>query len=132
MSSAEEIHWRELKDEVELMISNIQWGYLTIDYSKFGEEGKKLAQELYDNIRSFQQDDFCYDDEEDYKPKDVLWLFDFFTKARCFGALIGVLKDKTYEDKIEELEADNKRLAENLAAVMKADEAKNQSFEAVK
>lgn len=50
---------------------------------------------------------------------------DFFTKARCYGALIGIFWDKTYEDKIEELEADNKRLAENLAAVIQTDEAKS-------
>jgi hypothetical protein len=56
----------------------------------------------------------------------------FFTKARCYGALIGIVRDKSYEDKIEELEADNKRLAENLAAVVKTDEDKSQSFEAVK
>jgi hypothetical protein len=132
MSSAEEIEWRELKDQVELFISNLQWGYISIDYRKFGKEGKKLAQQLYANIRAFQRDDFCYSDDENYKPKHILWLFDFFTKARCYGALIGILRDKTYEDKIEELEADNKRLAENLAAVIKTDEAKSESFEAVK
>lgn len=74
MSSAEEIEWRELKDQVELFISNLQWGYISIDYRKFGKEGKKLAQQLYANIRAFQRDDFCYSDNENYKPKHVLWL----------------------------------------------------------
>lgn len=50
-------------------------------------------------------DDYCIDDERKVTREPILrWLLDFFIKARTHGALIGELHDKTYEERISELE----------------------------
>ncbi len=133
LPAAKEMTWRELRDEVELIINNLHWGHLTMNHEKFGSEGMELARQLDENIKIFQSDDFCYDDEENYKPEHVRWLFDFFTKARSYGALTGVLHDETYENRIKKLEArletlkaDNERLrSENLLLVNELHDRQN-------
>jgi hypothetical protein len=98
----------------KLFVQNLLWGIVEIDYEKFEsvEEGKKLAAELYHKITWWDNEVLCGDDDPKFVDKTVDWIYDFINKGRSFGAIRGQLRDKMYDQKIDELEKEVQSLRE--------------------
>jgi hypothetical protein len=89
-----------------LFAQNLLWGKIRIEYDKFPstKEGLEFAEQMYKKLTAWDNESLCGDDDPNYEKGLINWIYDSIIKARSYGALIGEMKDKTYEVRIEELE----------------------------
>jgi hypothetical protein len=100
---------------VELMIDNLMWGNVTIDWNTILKE---RTPEMKDNdtLGSLIVNYKKYKKSNDKNLEDVIpILANHFWIERLFGCIKGELRDREEEAKIRELTSHNQQLAENLS-----------------
>jgi hypothetical protein len=104
-------------ETAQLFVHNLLWGLVEIDYDKFSSssQGKDLSGELYDKITKWDNEVLCGDDDPNFVPNIVDWIYDYIIKGRAYGAIKGKMIDETYDKRIAELEKENSQKDEKIS-----------------
>lgn len=98
------------KQFVELMMENVLWGNITFDWDKIDDDENKLPRMMGNFIRLHKKDS----NSEDIK-KLIKQLAREFRAQRVMGdSIIGELRDRDHEKKLEQAIQDNESLAQRL------------------
>jgi hypothetical protein len=90
----------------QLFVHNLLWGLVEIDSDKFrsAEEGRQLSEELAHKIIRWDNEVLCPDNDSHFVDKTADWIYEYIIKGRTCGAIKGQMRDKRYEERIQELE----------------------------
>ena len=96
---------------VELIMENIMWGNVTINWNGIPEKERRPVSEMMGNYAGIHKKG---SDDPELKELITKLATDFQAYRAITGAIIGELRDRDHENKIEQLTKDNKQLAERL------------------
>lgn len=103
---------------VELMVDNILWGNVTIDWKQVEMHEEKNKTDLTDNLSHYLSLRENSSDKSKITADMVVAIDDLFLALeahRIFGAINGVLLDRDHDNKIQNLTKDNVELVNAVA-----------------
>lgn len=98
------------EETVIVFIRNLLRGSVSMEYERYqqAQSPKEFAALLLEKLKRFQAYDIC-PNEDGTPPEPTDWLYDAIIEGRVYGAIKGEFKEESYEERINELEAEKEK-----------------------